>query len=38
MSYQYNNMNGQTPAGQGFAAHPRVVPQKQKFKDPYSSF
>ena len=21
--------------GQGFAAHPRVVAQKQKYKDPY---
>ena len=31
-----NNQNynqGQQP--QGFAAHPRVVQQKQKFKDPY---
>ncbi len=37
MSYQHNQqyseMEGAAP--QGFAAHPRVIQQKQKFKDPY---
>ena len=28
----YNSMNA---GGTGFAAHPKVVSQKQKFKDPY---
>ena len=28
----YNSMNA---GGSGFAAHPKVVSQKPKFKDPY---
>jgi hypothetical protein len=28
----YNQMSG---GGSGFAAHPKVVSQKPKFKDPY---
>ena len=27
----------QPASGQGFAAHPRVVAQKQKYKDPYGA-
>jgi hypothetical protein len=29
----YNSMNA--AGGSGFAAHPKVVSQKAKFKDPY---
>lgn len=28
-------MQQSAQGGQGFAAHPRVVTQKQKYKDPY---
>ena len=40
MNYEQNSMNSgmggqQMQQNQGFAAHPRVVHQKQKFKDPY---
>ena len=32
---QYDQYGPPGPPAQGFAAHPRVVPQKPKFKDPY---
>jgi len=34
MNQQYGDMQ---TGGQGFAAHPRVVQQKSKFKDPYGN-
>ena len=30
------NAGYEEPSAQGFAAHPRVINQKPKFKDPYS--